>query len=88
MAASAPAMHTSTSAAGSDAPTVHDGTVVVVGAGVTGLVTAQLLCEAGVDVVVIEKLPQLGGLARSFVYDDKYVFDCGPHRFDTNNPNI
>jgi len=88
MAASAPTMYASKHAAGTDAPSVHDGTVVVVGAGVTGLVTAQLLCEAGVDVVVIEKLPQLGGLARSFVYDDKYVFDCGPHRFDTNNPNI
>lgn len=67
---------------------VFDGPVVIVGAGVTGLVTAHLLAEAGVQVVVIEKLPQLGGLARSFVYDDKYVFDCGPHRFDTNNPNI
>ena len=67
---------------------VFGGPVVVVGAGVAGLVTAHLLAEAGAEVVVIEKLEQIGGLARSFVYDDKFVFDCGPHRFDTTNPNI
>jgi len=87
-AASAPSMVRPAADRRTDAPTVMDGPVVIVGAGVTGLVTAQLLAEAGVEVVVIEKLPQLGGLARSFVYDDQYVFDCGPHRFDTNNPNI
>lgn len=73
-------------------PTVYDGPVVVVGGGVAGLVTAHMLAEAGADVVVIERNPQLGGLARSFTYDDmgpeSYVFDCGPHRFDTTNPNI
>jgi protoporphyrinogen oxidase len=65
-----------------------DGPVVVVGGGVTGLVSAHLLAEAGVDVVVIERHEDLGGLARSFVYDDKYVFDCGPHRFDTTNKTV
>ena len=65
--------------------------VVIVGAGVTGLLTAHLLAEAGVDVVVIEKLDDIGGLARSFRYGkpgEEFVFDCGPHRFDTNNPNV
>jgi protoporphyrinogen oxidase len=66
---------------------VFDGPVVIVGAGVAGLVTAHLLAEAGVDVVVIEKLPIVGGLARSFHYDD-FVFDCGPHRFYTANKNV
>jgi protoporphyrinogen oxidase len=68
-------------------PSVFDGPVVIVGAGVTGLVSAHLLAEAGVDVVIIEKLEDIGGLARSFVYDD-FVFDCGPHRFHTANPNV
>jgi protoporphyrinogen oxidase len=66
---------------------VFDGPVVIVGAGVTGLVTGHLLAEAGVDVVIIEKLDDIGGLARSFVYDD-FVFDCGPHRFHTANPQV
>lgn len=66
---------------------VFDGPVVVVGAGVAGLVTAHLLAEAGVKVIVVEKFTKVGGLARSYVYDD-FVFDVGPHRFHTENPNI
>ena len=66
---------------------VFDAPVVIVGAGVTGLVTGHLLAEAGAEVVIIEKLPIVGGLARSFQYDD-FVFDCGPHRFFTANPNV
>lgn len=66
---------------------VFDGTVVVVGAGVTGLVTAHLLAEAGAKVVVVERDEDIGGLAKSYVYDD-FVFDIGPHRFHTANPNI
>jgi protoporphyrinogen oxidase len=67
--------------------TIHDGPVVIVGAGVTGLVAAQLLAEAGAEVVVVEKLDTLGGLARSYEYDG-FVFDVGPHRFHTANPDV
>lgn len=70
------------------ATSVFDGPVVVVGAGVTGLVTAHLLAEAGAKVIVIEREEEIGGLAKSFVYDDGFVFDIGPHRFYTANPNI
>jgi len=66
---------------------VFDGPAVVVGGGVAGLVTAHLLAEAGAEVVVIEKFTTVGGLARSYRYGD-FVFDCGPHRFHTENPNI
>ena len=65
-----------------------DKPIVIVGGGVTGLVTAHLLLERGQKVIVVEKLPTLGGLARSFKYDNGYVFDCGPHRFDVGNPNV
>ena len=68
-------------------PTLFDGPVVVVGGGVAGLVTAHLLAEAGAQVVVIEKFSRVGGLARSYQYDG-FVFDCGPHRFHTENPNV
>jgi protoporphyrinogen oxidase len=67
--------------------TIHDGPVVIVGAGVTGLVAAHLLAEAGAEVVVIEKMEALGGLARSYEYDG-FVFDVGPHRFHTANPDV
>ncbi|MDP6935136.1 MAG: FAD-dependent oxidoreductase, partial [Myxococcota bacterium] len=66
---------------------VFDGPVVIVGGGVTGLTTAHLLAEAGVEVVVIEREPEVGGLAGSFQYDE-FVFDIGPHRFHTANPNV
>lgn len=56
--------------------------VVVVGAGVAGLTVAYELGCSGKDVLVIEKEPQVGGLARSFEYDG-YIFDIGPHRFHT-----
>lgn len=69
-------------------PSIYDKPVVIVGGGVTGLVAAHLLLEAGAKVVVIEKMEQVGGLARSYVYHDEFVFDCGPHRFDVTNPNI
>ena len=67
--------------------TVFDGPVVIVGAGVAGLVCAQLLLEAGCEVVVVERESEIGGLARSYRYDG-YSFDCGPHRFHTENPNV
>ncbi|MFT4977225.1 MAG: protoporphyrinogen oxidase [Myxococcota bacterium] len=68
---------------------IFNNPVVIVGAGVTGLVTAHLLSEAGANVVVIECLDQVGGLARSMSYNDgEFIFDCGPHRFDTTNPNV
>ena len=69
------------------APSVFDGPVVVVGGGVTGLVTAHLLSESGVQVILVEKHDRVGGLARSYEYDG-FVFDFGPHRFHTENPNI
>ena len=89
-------------------PSIYDKPVVIVGAGVTGLVSAHLLAEAGVKVIVVECLEDTGGLARSYIYDgngekilspnymdqtsekrrEAFTFDCGPHRFDVNNPNI
>lgn len=67
---------------------IFDKPVVIVGAGVAGLVCAHLLAQAGVRVVVVECLNDVGGLARSFTYHDEFVFDCGPHRFDVTNPKI
>jgi protoporphyrinogen oxidase len=60
---------------------------VVVGAGIAGLTLADRLAERGHRVVVIEKQPEVGGLARSFRYGP-WVFDIGPHRFHTYSPMV
>ena len=65
----------------------QDRPVVIVGGGISGLSIAWLLAEAGVETVVIEKEERLGGLARSFTYDD-FTFDIGPHRFHTYRPEV
>lgn len=63
------------------------GYIGVVGAGVCGLTVAHLLARAGRKVVLLERLSQVGGLARSFTFGD-YTFDIGPHRFHTGNKEI
>lgn len=63
-----------------------DGTVIV-GAGVAGLTAGYLLSRAGHKVIVVEKEDRVGGLARSFYYDD-FIFDIGPHRFHTDDREV
>jgi protoporphyrinogen oxidase len=60
---------------------------IIVGAGVAGLTLAYHLCRSGKEVLLVEKAPAVGGLARSFEYDG-YVFDIGPHRFHTDVPEV
>ena len=45
------------------------------------------LVHAGHEVTLVEALPQVGGLARSFRYGD-FIFDMGPHRFHTDNERV
>jgi len=59
----------------------------IVGAGVCGLTLAYQLAKAGFEVVVLEKQPDVGGLARTFRYGD-FSFDIGPHRFHTDIPRV
>lgn len=58
------------------------GSVVVVGAGVSGLTSAYMLASQDWDVTVVEKERRVGGLARSFYYNG-FTFDCGPHILHT-----
>lgn len=60
-------------------------TVVVLGAGISGLAAAYTLCKEGFNVHIIEKDNSVGGLARSFVYHE-YSLDYGPHNFHTHIP--
>ena len=52
--------------------------VVVVGAGISGLLTSLALAKEGRNVLVLEKSPDIGGVCRSYDVDG-YQVDTGPH---------
>ena len=54
--------------------------IVIIGAGIGGLVSAALLAAAGRDVTVIEKEPHVGGKARRISVDGQPI-DAGPTVF-------
>jgi len=62
-------------------------TVVILGAGVSGLGVGWLLSRDGYDVVVLEKEKEIGGLAATFQRSG-YAFDYGPHNFHTHFPEV
>ncbi len=61
-------------------PTSRPGPIVVVGAGMAGLGAGITLQRAGRQVVILERLGIVGGLARSVEFDG-HIFDVGPHYF-------
>jgi len=54
-------------------------TVVVVGGGIAGMVSALLLSRTADSVCLVEKEDRLGGLYRSFRNESGLTFDCGTH---------
>jgi protoporphyrinogen oxidase len=62
---------------------------VVLGGGLAGLACAYELAKAGVEVTVLEREDQAGGMATSFVdrdaNGDYWSYDFGPHRFHTRD---
>ncbi len=56
---------------------------LIIGAGITGLAAGYELAKKGSKVIILEKENEIGGLAKSFKYDD-FIFDAGPHRFFTD----
>lgn len=61
--------------------------VVIFGAGMSGLVAGYEFARRGVQVRIIERLTMPGGLARTVRFDDYYI-DAGPHLFHTSNPEM
>jgi len=61
--------------------------VVILGGGIAGLSTAWLLQQCGLDYLVIERQPVVGGLARSFEW---HGFNCdfAAHRLFTRNEDV
>lgn len=64
--------------------------VVVVGAGLYGLVVARELADAGTKVLIIEKRPHIGGNSYSFVDPDTKIeiHKYGSHLFHTSNVKV
>jgi protoporphyrinogen oxidase len=65
--------------------------VAVLGGGLAGLACAYELAREGVEVTVLEREPQVGGMASSFVEhsDGEYwSYDFGPHRFHTSDAEL
>jgi len=62
--------------------------IIVLGAGPAGMAASWELSRAGKSVTVIEKASQVGGLAKTYVFDEPegtYRVDNGPHRFFSKN---
>jgi N,N'-diacetyllegionaminate synthase len=63
-------------------------TVHILGAGISGLVTAQGLLEAGLEVVLYESQADVGGVSSSFAWDEFPHLDLGPHIWHTPDERL
>ena len=61
--------------------------VVVIGAGPAACAAASALIDAGCRILMLDKLPQPGGLARTIARDGNR-FDIGPHRYFTKSAEV
>ena len=61
--------------------------VIILGSGPTGLITAWKLLEKGLDVLIIEKNSNSGGLCRSWRHNE-FILDTGPHIFHTPDEEL
>lgn len=61
--------------------------VVIIGAGVTGLVTAFLLTKKGLKVLLLEKSARVGGQMES-IHEDGFVFESGPNTGVVSNAEV
>ncbi|MCL4338807.1 FAD-dependent oxidoreductase [Patescibacteria group bacterium] len=58
--------------------------VVILGAGLAGLAAGYELSKKGINVEIVEKWDDVGGLARTINVND-FQFDTGPHRWYTKS---
>ncbi len=64
---------------------------LIIGAGPAGLAAAMELAKAGRDFIVVEKDSVVGGLAKTYRFEegkDVFLTDNGPHRFFSKNPYL
>ena len=63
-------------------------TVVIIGGGLSGLVSANICSHLGIDSVVIEKSNSLGGGNKSKIDSQGNIFDYGYHALDENRSTL
>lgn len=64
-------------------------TVVVVGAGISGLTCAYALQQAGIAVTVLESAPKVGGWIQSFSEENgQYLLEGGPNSFPSSSAAV
>jgi oxygen-dependent protoporphyrinogen oxidase len=61
--------------------------VVVIGGGITGLVTTFLLKEKGVNVLLLEKANRVGGQLNT-IDDEGFLFESGPNTGVISNKEV
>jgi protoporphyrinogen oxidase len=61
--------------------------IVILGGGPSGLAAGHVLSESGSNVLVVERQPRVGGLARTIEHHG-FRFDLGGHRFITANKQL
>jgi protoporphyrinogen oxidase len=62
--------------------------IAILGAGAAGIGAAHLLNKEGVPAEIFERCNYIGGHTASFIHEDGWVFDHGPHISFTKNPRI
>jgi protoporphyrinogen oxidase len=65
----------------------ENGSILVLGGGLTGLSAAYILAKAGLGVTVFESDSAVGGLSKTIVHDG-FRFDLGGHRFFTKDREV
>lgn len=62
---------------------------IICGAGLAGVTAARILAEKGMNVLMLEKLPHIGGSVYDS-YDESgiLIHNYGPHIFHTNNKKV
>ncbi len=68
-----------------------DETILIIGAGLAGTTAAHQLARSGRKVIVVEREPEAGGLAKSLKHESEhgtFWYDIGPHRFHTTDERV
>ena len=58
--------------------------IIIIGGGLTGLYTSLKLLQRGYKTIIYDVNSKLGGKIKT-VYDDDYIIEAGPNRFNSHH---